>query len=565
MVSPTADLEATRRSAWDLFVFRKNRDLLPTRRLVGELCAEIQRGTDGFVIDALIRAGEIETGLADEAYPASDRMAQSVDQLATIACGAFSSSSSSVAQCSVLATLERLGDLPSHIRCAHPEGFSYYGLHPLDFADLISKVHSQLKPRAAVIGIRSVGSTLGAVVTAALRARGMTAERTTVRPAGEPYERQVAFAPAQLRWMQSALEKNADFLVVDEGPGFSGSTFLSVARALRAAGVPQSRIVLLCSRPFPAHLEHSELEREWRGFRSYRIEYGQRVPRTAGQSLGGGAWRHLLFVDRAHWPPCWTDQERIKHLSTDGKTFFKFEGFGRYGHRVRQQAAELAQAGFSPLLNGYVDGYARYEFVRGRPLSQRDLSRALLERMAAYCAFRASTFTAEQTNPALLNDMLRVNLGIEFGMHDFKLEIPVERPVYPDCRMLPHEWLVAPGGKTLKTDCVSHGEGHQLPGPADIAWDLAGTIVEWQLPAAAIDHFLASYRRQSGDDPIARMPHYLLLYRVLRMAQCHMGRAAMGNSVDSLLLRRHYIYLQSKVKEMLNGSPLASPQVLKLQ
>jgi hypothetical protein len=514
------------------------------------------------LIDALIRAGEIETGLADAESFAADAMARVVDQLAAMACSA---SSSPRARSTVLAALAQLVDYPSEIRCAHPEGFSYYGLHPLDFADLVVRVHSHLKRRVAVIGIRSVGSTLGAVVVAALRARGTVAERVTVRPAGEPYERRVVFTPTQQRWIKEALRERADFVIVDEGPGFSGSTFLSVARALLATGVQKPNIVLLCSRPFPAYLDGTQSGRDWRLFRSYKIEYGRRVPRATGPSIGGGAWREILFPDRAQWPACWTDQERIKHLSKDGKAFFKFEGFGRYGHRSRQQASVLAHAGLSPQLEGYDNGCARYQFVRARPLSKRDLTPALLERLAAYCAFRASNFPAEDASTALLADMMRVNLGIELGIHDLAFEIPLERPVYPDCRMLPHEWLRTSRGEFLKTDSVGHGEGHQLPGPADIAWDLAGTIVEWQLPPAAADHFLRSYRRQSGDNAGARLPAYVLLYSVLRMAHSRMAAAGMVGSLDAGLLLSNYRYLRLRVKDLLEGPALASRRALQLQ
>ncbi|HKF23018.1 MAG TPA: hypothetical protein VKE93_15705 [Candidatus Angelobacter sp.] len=562
MISPT-DLEpGPDDAAWDLFVFHKSRELLPTRRLVDDLRAEIQTCAGGSLTDALVRAGEIETGLADTDSPATGAMINVVDQLAATACNGASASG---VRSSLVAALEQLRDYPLEIRCAHPEGFSYYGLHPLDFADLAANVHSHLKPRVAVIGIRSVGSALGAVVVAALRAHGILAERITVRAAGEPYDRHIAFTPAQQRWIQEELRQEADFVIVDEGPGFSGSTFLSVARGLRAAGVPESNIALLCSRPFPAHLVNTESGGEWRRFRSYRIEYGRRVPHAAGSSIGGGAWRDVLFTDRARWPACWTDQERIKHLSEDGKTFFKFEGFGRYGHCARQQATVLALAGFSPPLNKCDNGYAGYEFVRGRPLSQRDLTSALLERMAAYCVFRASSFPAGHANTALIADMLRVNLSVELGVHDFALEIPIERPVYPDCRMVPHEWLLTSRGELLKTDSVGHGEGHQLPGPADITWDLAGTIVEWQLPTAAADHFLRIYRRQSGDNPGARLPAYLLLYSVLRMAQCRMAAAAMVGSFDAGLLHSYYRYLRSRVKELLQDRTLASGRVLRLQ
>src|SRR5262249_5821936 len=150
-------------------------------------------------------------------------------------------------------------------------------------------MHPELRPHVAVIGIRSVGSTLSAVVAAALWARGSTATRITVRPQGEPYARTIIFLREQVSWIQNALAADRDFVVVDEGPGFSGSTFLSVARALEAAGVPQSRITLLCSRPFPARCPRPE----WACYRTYCVEYGRRIPATSGQNVGAGVWREL--------------------------------------------------------------------------------------------------------------------------------------------------------------------------------------------------------------------------------------------------------------------------------
>src|SRR5262245_24428732 len=87
MVSPIADLDTTpERSVWDLFVFRKSRELLPTDRLLDELRAEIASGGPDSLIEALVRAGEIETGLADAESPAADRIALVVDQLAAMVC-----------------------------------------------------------------------------------------------------------------------------------------------------------------------------------------------------------------------------------------------------------------------------------------------------------------------------------------------------------------------------------------------------------------------------------------------------------------------------------------------
>ncbi len=100
---------------------------------------------------------------------------------------------------------------------------------------------------------------------------------------------------------------------------------------------------------------------------------------------------------------------------------------------------------------------------------------------------------------------------------------------------------------------MGHAEGHQLPGPADIAWDLAGTIVEWELAAPAAEFFLEEYRRRSGDDAGKRLRPYLLLYSVLRMAQCRMSSVSMARRREARYLRRHYERYLQNVKDSLES------------
>jgi hypothetical protein len=537
--------------AWKMFVFRKSREWLPTRRLLDDLRAEFRSLANGAgsVMDTLVRAGEIETGLADAGSPEAVPIAGVVDQLASAVCGEAALD---------LSILKSLGQLhgPPLIRCAHAEGFSYYGLNPLDFADLARRMQTQLGLRVAVIGIRSVGSTLGAVVASALRSQGTWAERTTVRPEGEPYDRKASFRGQQKAWIQAKLAEQSDFVVVDEGPGFSGSTFLSVAHALVECGVPYSRILLMGSRPFPTHSAGAGQAEEWNRFQSCTIDYASHTPAGAGRSLGDGAWREVLYPSRSRWPACWMEQERIKHLSVDGKTLFKFEGFGRFGELAQEQASQLSQAALSPRWLGSEQGYGCYEFVPGRPLAGNDLSEALLSRMAEYCAFRVANFPAETSDLKMLAAMARNNLEVEFGAgaRGFSLNVPLERPVYPDCRMLPYEWVMTGDGRTLKTDAVGHAEGHQLPGPADIAWDLAGTIVEWELAPAAAAFFVEEYRRRSGDAAAKRLRPYLLLYSILRMAQCRMSSVSTAHRREAEYLRCQYERYTQRVKGLVKES-----------
>ena len=549
MITPVENASlAQDRDAWNLYVFRKGREAALLRDLATDLESEIRGfcAGRGSVIDALVRAGEIETGLADagsqDVFPA----AQITDQLAAAALGLPANVSQA------LEYLHRIAE-PSRIVCSYPEGFSYYGLNPLDFADLAGRVQHQLPPRVAIVGIRSVGSTLGAVVGAALTKANISTSRITVRPEGEPYHRRAGFNGSQTMWIQSELEAGAGFLVVDEGPGFSGSTFLSVADALVRAGVPCSRTLLFCSRPFHSRADHPGQIQEWRRFQSHVICYGCNVPAEADRSVGGGVWRELLYDGRSQWPGCWTEMERIKHLSVDGQTLFKFEGFGRFGKLAREQAALLGEAQFSPRLRGLENGYGEYEFLRWRPLTRNHLDQQLLARMAQYCAFRARNFPAPDANPAALLAMAQVNLGLQFGIDNPLAMLPVERPVYADCRMQPHEWIVSPWGKVLKTDAAGHGEGHHLPGPVDIAWDLAGLIMEWDLTEDESAALLREYFRICGDDASSRITPYLLLYSVFRMAFWRMAAASMAGSEETGRLRAECSRYTEKTNAILLG------------
>jgi hypothetical protein len=532
--------------AWNFFVFRKKRNLLPVATLVSELLSHLEGLAVGVGsgLDGLVRAGELETAFADGSLPGEALVSSVTDLVAAHVCGQPVNLQTAISILQQAAVSGQVG-------CSHPEGFAYYGLNPLDYGACAKSLAAELRPEAAVIGVRSVGSVLGAVVAVGLRESGINVDRITVRPEGEPYRRLTRFSAIELRWIRHKLERFADFVIVDEGPGFSGSTLLSVGRALQDAGVPPGNIRIICSRPVD-ELQDSSTARELGQFKPAVVRYGRRIPAESDRNIGGGLWREMLYPDPSQWPACWTDLERIKHLSLDSASIYKFEGFGRFGALARHQAEELADAGFSPALLGYEDGFARYCLVRGHPLNLEDLSQPLLERMASYCAFRASLFRADSPTTEPLLNMMRRNLAIEFDCEAPVTELPVSRPVYADCRMMPHEWLQAADGRVLKTDSVGHAEGHQLPGPVDIAWDLAGAIVEWDLPRTGTEFFLASYQSESGDDAATRIHAYIRAYLVYRMAYCRMGAASMQNLRDGSLLWNQYQRYAAKLRGILN-------------
>ena len=552
--------------AVNLLVFRGDQRRVSGPRLKSSLIEQLWLLGGGnsrdCLVGALLRAGELECGLADAgaegARPAelltdqiADLLLQSACQAPEVELSGFSSSSFSSAnrqKIPLQTLLDAARELPviEQLSIATPEGFAYYALHPMAYADVLDRICGA-EERLLVVGIRSIGSTLSAVMAAAARMRGMTAERFTVRPQGHPYHRTAEFSSRQLAAIQRSVSSGAKIAVVDEGPGLSGSSFLAVAEALEQAGAPREKIVLVSSHaPNVDALCAVDAARRWRRYNCVAVSGETRRPAEAIDFIGGGQWRSCAFASQQEWPASWTSFERLKYVSSnageDGdRRLYKFAGLGHYGDEVFERERKAADAGFGLLPRRESDGFVSYPRIAhqgadSRPLSAEDLSPAILARMAEYCAFRLRAFRAEAAESNALQQMAEHNLH-EFGL-DLPVELRLEHPVIADGRMQPHEWLVSSEGRLLKADSGSHGDDHFFPGPTDIAWDLAGAIVEWRMSAQHAKDFIQLYRRAGGDDPSARIDGFIKAYAVFRSAYCLMAANAMRGSQEESRLRR---------------------------
>lgn len=507
----------------NLLVFRDGNRLESGRSLKTALGRQIRLSDNSFqsprAMEALLRAGELESALAD-ADSGSHTSANITDLLAdALVCSKAGRDSKQL-----LALLEAT-PVPEQLTLSVPEGFAYYALHPLAFADVLDLIPSAFS-RAAVVGIQTIGVTLSAVAAAALRTRGVPASRITVRPTGHPYNRQTRFSLPQMEFVKREIAAGSHFFVVDEGPGLSGSSFLSVAEALVRAGVPRDSITLICSHaPNFNHLCAENAAQRGQQFRWVPVSQQVRRPREAQVWIGAGEWRRHL-MPHAPWPPAWFNFERLKYLSPGEAEarFYKFLGLGHYGIEVFEREAELAGSGFAVPLRVESEGFGSYPCMKARPMSIADISESALARLASYCACRLYSFPADSRDSAALHQMAEHNLQqLRF---DVPVSLKLEHPVIADGRMQPHEWLLTPTGRMLKTDSGSHGDDHFFPGAVDIAWDLASAIVEWQMDAAARKTFLEIYRRASGDDADKRIADYITAYTVFRCTYCLMGANA---------------------------------------
>jgi len=330
-------------SGWSMYIFRDGRRTASGRELVASLCSALcrwqlaaEQSAEDLAVLALIAAGELEcalldganeSGVADSAtadspihhstkhHPATPDLQTQAAEITDAVAWAFLTGQRG----SLSTILQRAGQIraESTYTVAVQEGFAYYALHPRKVAMLLEGL--ELGTRVAVLGIRSIGVTLSAVACAALRLRGVECERITARPQGHPYDRKLE-ATAELerfagRW------HGAEFLIVDEGPGISGSSFLAMAEALQACGIESSRIHLVGSREAaPATLLAENAAVRWPRFQFHRMENAPLPPRQAGESLSGGAWRRHFRCEEHYTPASWTPLEPAKFLAEDERS-----------------------------------------------------------------------------------------------------------------------------------------------------------------------------------------------------------------------------------------------------
>lgn len=541
--SPPTGVTAEDLAKSDLWIFREGRRDFSGPAFVRELRQRLS--ANNALLDCLIQAGELEAALADAGVPDASAPMALTDSLARRLCARQTNT----------ADLEHLAsrvEAAENLSVSPPEGFTYYALHPLDFARAGEQISRGLSDYA-VIGIRSIGTTLSAVTAGELSRLGKRVSRITVRPQGHPYSRSTIFSPREQAWIAEQQSRSAQFVIVDEGPGRSGSTFLSVAEALCRAGIAADRIIIVGSRAFdPSTLCAQGACERWQRFR-FIAAPSTLSQRFAGFTyIGGGDWRQYFCDGELYWPESWTQMERFKVLSADRRGVIKFEGMGRIGKEARDRAFALAKAGFSPSVSDIGDGFLAYTTINGKSLQKRALNAEVLEVIARYCAFRTAEFACDNLPPSELEQMLIHNVREEFG-REIKVEpglLSSPSPILADGRMQPHEWI-ASAGKIIKTDGVSHGDNHFFPGPCGIAWDLAGTIVEWDLGATATEFLLDKFQQFSGTNASWELDAYILAYCVFRLGFCKMARSTVLGTPEEFRLHIAYQHYRAKAAQLL--------------
>lgn len=194
--------------------------------------------------------------------------------------------------------------LPQQVDIRLPEGYAFYALRPEAYGLAARRLRLTGRPR--VIGLRSIGTGLACMAAAALS----SPPPLTLRPLGDPFDRRLSVAAELERQM---ISDDCHYVIADEGPGMSGSSFGAVADWLEERGIPAERIAFLpghagalgsqaCARHRDrwASAQHPvvSLDRPEEGWLEPLI--GR--PRQPLVDLSGGAWRAAATIPEPDWP-----------------------------------------------------------------------------------------------------------------------------------------------------------------------------------------------------------------------------------------------------------------------
>jgi hypothetical protein len=474
----------------------------------------------------LVEAGELEQALLDAANPRGDHWGTLEQRLRTLllaagrafvaaARGSAAPAPPLAAARAALARVEA-GPLPTRVLVRPPEGYVHYALDPAGYAAAAAAyaraAGAARAARAIVIGIRSIGTSLSAVVAAALGAPA----GVSIRPRGPVGSRRIIATPALEARLTRWLGRGGDVLLVDEGPGATGETLAAAAAWLATLGVGAERLVVLPSRPYGMPLAPAD-RRAWFGAtRKFAPPPDDaRIERVAGRiglddvvDLSAGAWRARI-PGAAGLPAC-PVHERRKYLGCDSRGrrhVFRYAGLGAWGDAVAARAARLADAGAGPDPTGAADGFVALPWAEGSPAAPAAAADPAFRRaVARYLAARdraLRTGMAARVEP--IAEMLECNAREALGGRDAGLaaavrrleRLPAREAVIPDARLDLHEWVATATGY-VKVDALDHGDGLRLPGPADPAWDLAGAAIELALDPGAAAELAARHAAATG-------------------------------------------------------------------
>jgi hypothetical protein len=504
------------------------------------------------IAEAFVTLGQIVQGVADADRDSRDADGSSAAEgallapLTALSHALIVSWETGFADLPALPRLVAPEGMPPRITLRLPEGYAFYAVYPEAYAAAARLLRLDGPP--FVIGIRSIGTGLAALVAAVLGAP----MPLTLRPTGHPFDRTIALTPeAEAR----LIAPDRHYVVVDEGPGLSGSSFAAVASFLEERGVPGDRIAFLPSHEgAPGDRANPRTIARWASAQRPVVTMDTLLPPEwlagwladligpvdAIEDISGGGWRAHVYASEADWPAVQPWQERRKFLVRAGgeRWLVKFAGIGGEARRKLDRARLLHAAGLVPEVRGQVHGFLVERWIDAAPLGGDE---DVPEFAGRYVGARSRILPAPGGGASLgeLAEMARHNIGLALGEEwaaTFARSVPdlealqgSVRRIATDNRCDRHEWLRTQDGRILKADALDHDAAHDLIGAQDIAWDVAGVIAEFDLPADAAERLVAVTGDAAGHAVDADLLAFLTrCYLAFRLGAAQMAADSLG-------------------------------------
>lgn len=552
----------------------------------------------------LIFAGQIEQAVADrDMKSATDQelanaSAQLTDCAARLFCSKFLSRENSNDKRILTDAMERIRQIRSSapalgkelVTVKVPEGCAFYALFPEQYCMTAAnwvRQHSD-RAEALVVGIRSIGTSLSAVVKETLCQAGCKALRLTVRPGGHPFQRRLTLDA-------SKFASDVPVLIVDEGPGISGSSMASVAEAFISIGCRHvaflpghgnepgnaaSENVREIWRSTPRFVTPLE-DIDWNGSSleqslQVRAEEIKGIKRSFErvENISAGLWQNLLPKDKIEWPASPPQFERLKYLCAarqGGSVIWKFAGLhgGLDGTDACETALarllQLASAGYCPAPLDSFRGFVALPWVEGARLTWANAKdTSVLNWIGNYIVDAARPgLSASQNKIAIqraahmLHSNVKESLGESFlakalALTDaaFEADVPLS---YGDGHLAPHEWTRTADGKLFKLDAEGHAADHTLIGQQSLLWDIAGACVEWRLDTRSAAPLFEAIEARGIRADLEALRFYRAAYSAFRVGLFSLGLTQVSDEQQRIQLGRGRAFYLKHLTGILNA------------
>ncbi len=554
-----------------MIVFKDHRDFEDREYFIRNICSyidQIQRNVKpdySTLVSLLIEVSEFETGITD-VFEIDDHNINIPVQLShEITCAsaqlvydAWVNRERSDYHLEVIKNgIAKLSSfsIPDKIPVCVSEGYAFYGLYPEMYLEAaLDFVRINPKKEIVCIGLRSIGTSLCALVDTVLNNNGCRAWSFTVRPKGHPFDRKTDFSHSVKEKLLKGGEKI--IAVIDEGPGLSGSSIGGTLEKLIESGVPKNQIVIFPSwNPDGEGFVSEKAKRLWPQFKKITKDFSdiwmvnKKLENMLGMKIthdfSAGNWRKYLFKDESEYPAVNSYHERRKFLLVDENKrpyIAKWVGLGRYGERIIERAEKISRYAFTPPIYDKKYGFVILPFLFGNPVMASDIRDQLLRFSIEYfSALKKHSFGALTAPYEKMKEMIILNIIEGIGEAHLKEINRIEKItkgmyesdiVSVDGRVLPHEWIYT-GERYFKVDHLEHHGDQFLPGCQNVLWDLAAFCIEFDLDKEKQKEYLRYYLEKNEEKCFSeRFQFYTIAYLAFRLGFTKLAADSLKENID---------------------------------